>query len=202
MDKNDPKYRLNQQDQALWDEHVRDMDDNLTPLDSAVDIEEDIEENFEDLLDGYEQNSTDKDVIEEIELVDEKQEIPKASKNTLNVDLQIDKRTADKIRKGKMPIECRLDLHGFNQAQAYEALKHFIIQSYKAGIRSVLVITGKGKSNATSTDWLSPSKGVLKKNVPLWLSEAPLKDKILNVTPAQPKDGGSGAFYVYIRKHK
>ena len=154
------------------------------------------------MLDGYEQNSTDKDLIEEIELVDEDQDTPKASKNKSNVDLQIDKRTAEKIRKGKMPIECRLDLHGFNQAQAYDALKHFIIQSYIAGIRSVLVITGKGKSRATGEDWLSPSKGVLKQNVPLWLSEAPLKDKILSVTPAQPKDGGSGAFYVYIRKHK
>ena len=129
MDKNDPKYRLNQKDQAIWDDHVRDMGDNLNPIDRAVDIEKDIEENFEELLDCYEQSSTDQDAIEEVELVDEDQDTPKASKNKSNVDLQIDKRTAEKIRKGKMPIECRLDLHGFNQAQAYEALKHFIIQS-------------------------------------------------------------------------
>ena len=112
MDKNDPKYRLNQKDQALWDDHVRDMD-----RDSSQDsVSESMEENFEDLLDGYEQSSTDKGIIEEVELVNEEQDIPKDSKNTPNVDLQIDKRTADKIRKGKMPIECRLDLHGFNQA--------------------------------------------------------------------------------------
>ncbi len=198
MDENDPKYRLNKKDQEIWDNHVRDIARNP----NQSDIPENTEESFEALLENYEQSSIDDNAIAKAKLVNKEKIMPIIPKNKISEALQIDKRTAEKIRKGKMPIEYRLDLHGFNQAQAYEALKHFIIQSYKSGIRSVLVITGKGKSKVTSKDWLSPSTGVLKQNLPLWLSEAPLKDKILNVTPAQPKDGGSGAFYVYIRKNK
>ena len=115
---------------------------------------------------------------------------------------QLDRRTDEKLRKGKMSIEARLDLHGMRQAEAYERLLQFIEDCVARGLRTVLVITGKGKSKSTSEDWLSPSQGVLKNNAPHWLNEASLKRHILKIYPAQPKDGGSGALYVYLKRQR
>jgi len=110
------------------------------------------------------------------------------------------------LKKGQIPIEARLDLHGFNQGQAREALIHFLLRAHTLGQRCVIIITGKGRNkNATkSTDdnWLTPSKGILKSQLPIWLDEQPCRDIILKHTPAIPKDGGGGAFYIYLRRKK
>lgn len=115
---------------------------------------------------------------------------------------QLDRRTAEKLRKGKLAIEGRIDLHGMTREIAYEALGHFILDAAKAGKRHVLVITGKGKSKVTAAKWLSAGDGILKQNVPHWLEGKTLRPHILKYTPAQPKDGGSGALYVYLKKKK
>lgn len=105
----------------------------------------------------------------------------------------LDRRTAQKLRRGQMVIDARLDLHGLTQAQAYERLRRFIPHAYGAGHRCVLVITGKGGIEG---------KGVLRRMVPQWLDEAPLAKMVLSVTAARPKDGGEGALYVYVRRKK
>lgn len=101
----------------------------------------------------------------------------------------LDRRTNQKLTRGKMGIEGRLDLHGMSQEQAHLALTPFIISAQTQGKRCVLIITGKGK-------------GILREHLPVWLDQAPLKNLVLKVTHAQPKDGGSGAFYVYLRRDR
>lgn len=99
-----------------------------------------------------------------------------------------DTSTATKLKKGELPIEGRIDLHGMTQEKAFEALHGFINRAARAGKRTLLVITGKGSVK---------TGGVLRRNLPLWLEG---RADILAITPAAPKDGGSGAFYIRLRK--
>jgi DNA-nicking Smr family endonuclease len=106
----------------------------------------------------------------------------------------VDRANAERLKRGLHPIEARLDLHGKTQAEAHHALAAFIHSSSEAGRRCVLVITGRG---------LGPSgPGVLKSAVPRWLEEAGLRRKILAIAPAQPRDGGSGALYLLLRRRR
>lgn len=105
----------------------------------------------------------------------------------------LDKRTAQRLRRGQLQIDGRIDLHGMTQAEAHANLLRFITASAKAGRRCVLVITGKGLRGGAGT-------GVLRSELPRWLNEPVLRPLILSFAPAQPKDGGGGAFYVYLRK--
>ncbi|MEM9469771.1 MAG: Smr/MutS family protein [Pseudomonadota bacterium] len=115
---------------------------------------------------------------------------------------QLDRRTADRLKKGKMTIEARLDLHGMRQDEAYKALEVFINNVVQQKKRCVLVITGKGLSGKSAQEWLEPSQGVLKNRVPQWLSSPPLSYSVLKFVQAQPKDGSHGALYVYLRRQK
>lgn len=105
---------------------------------------------------------------------------------------QLDRRTAEKLRKGKMPVEAILDLHGMTQDQAHSALKGFVSRAFEQQKRCVLVITGKGLR--------SDGDGVLKTRLPLWLSLEPLCNMVLQSTPAHKKHGGGGAFYLYLKR--
>ena len=115
---------------------------------------------------------------------------------------EVDRRTDEKLRKGKMQLDARCDLHGLNQIQAYEMLQQFIMRAVSRGCRCVLVITGKGKPRVASASVIEPERGVLKQKVPQWLAEKSLAPYILKTYSAQPKDGGSGAMYVYLRRQR
>lgn len=107
----------------------------------------------------------------------------------------VDRRTADRLRRGQLPVEARLDLHGHTQETAFRALTGFIENSVAAGRRCVLVITGKGT--------FSPDrKGVLRAAVPRWLNEAPLRGKVLAIDTARPQDGGGGAYYILLKRQR
>ena len=101
-----------------------------------------------------------------------------------------DRSTETKLRRGQLPLEGRLDLHGMTQEEAFEALHRFIHAAVAQEKRTVLIITGKGRR----------FEGVLKRMVPQWLEDPELARHLIAVTPAQPKDGGSGAFYLRLRK--
>jgi DNA-nicking Smr family endonuclease len=106
----------------------------------------------------------------------------------------IDRANAERLKRGLHPIEARLDLHGMTQAEAHRALAAFVRQSHDAGRRCVLLITGRG---------LGPNgPGVLKLAVPRWLEEPGLRRQILAIAPARPQDGGAGALYVLLRRHR
>ena len=106
----------------------------------------------------------------------------------------LDRRSAERLRRGRVGIEARLDLHGMTQEEAHRALARFIRRAAEEGRRLVLVITGKGS--------LTGERGVLRAAVPRWLNEAALRPSILSFTWAQPKDGGSGALYVLLRRRR
>ena len=115
---------------------------------------------------------------------------------------EIDRNTLKRLRRGDLPLEGKLDLHGFNQEQAHSALLDFIRDASAAGKRCVLVVTGKGNTGRKSEHWLDRQPGVLKKNVPDWLNGSELRSLVLHHVPAQPKDGGDGALYVYLRRRR
>jgi DNA-nicking Smr family endonuclease len=106
----------------------------------------------------------------------------------------IDKRQAERFRRGKTPIEGRIDLHGRTQAQAHDDLHDFVARAHAAGKRMVLVITGKGITGAKS--------GVLRENVPRWLNEPTLRRHVLAFDYAEPQHGGEGALYVLLKRKK
>jgi DNA-nicking Smr family endonuclease len=102
----------------------------------------------------------------------------------------IDKRTAERFRRGELAIDARLDLHGLTQAEAHRRLDGFVVRAAASGTRMLLVITGKGERGT----------GVLRDGVPRWLAEPGLRPHVLAIAHAQPKHGGGGALYVLLRK--
>jgi len=113
----------------------------------------------------------------------------------------MDKKNFNRLLKGKMEIEATIDLHGLTADQAKIKLIAFIDRSYTLGKRLIIVITGKGKHKGYD-EFQRPINGVLRQSLPDWLSGPSVSDKVLQVTQAQPKHGGTGAFYVYLRRKR
>jgi DNA-nicking Smr family endonuclease len=114
-----------------------------------------------------------------------------------------DRNAARKIRSGQTEIEAKIDLHGMRQSEALAALRRFLLRSQSRGLRWVLVITGKGaplRRDETFDDLLAAhERGVLRRNVPRWLSEPELRPVVVSFTTAAIQHGGEGALYVQIR---
>lgn len=102
----------------------------------------------------------------------------------------LDRATQQKMRRGKITIEARIDLHGMTQSEANQALSNFLYDCCTGGLRSVLVITGKGLGGM----------GVLRTAVPRWLNESNNRKLIRAFSHAAPKDGGVGALYVMLKR--
>ncbi len=102
----------------------------------------------------------------------------------------VDRRTAERMRRGRYPVDARLDLHGMTQAEAHRALSGFLAAARGEGRRCVLVITGHGRL----------SGGVLKAAAPRWLAEPEFRGHVLAIAPARPQHGGAGALYVLLRR--
>lgn len=116
-----------------------------------------------------------------------------------------DRKNVKKLKRGKIEIEARIDLHGMRQTEAHAALIRFIHGSAAMGRRWVLVITGKGSPLRASdgdreSSFGEASRGVLKRSVPLWLAEPELSRLIVSFTEAAIEHGGSGALYVHLRR--
>ena len=90
-------------------------------------------------------------------------------------------------------IHGRLDLHGMTQAQAHDALLGFLRRSQAKGARIVLVITGKGVRGDSE-------RGVLKRQVPMWLRLPEFRDMVIGFETAGIGHGGEGAMYVRLRR--
>lgn len=113
--------------------------------------------------------------------------------------LQMDRRNFERMKRGKLSPEARLDLHGKTMAEAQPALRDFIFCAHNDGKRLVLVITGKGKHRDDGGPIPVPH-GVLKHQVPQWLAMAPLRAMVLQISEAHLKHGGGGAYYIYLRR--
>lgn len=106
---------------------------------------------------------------------------------------QLDGRLEQRLKRGQVAIDGTLDLHGMTQEQAHTKLNGYITTAQARGKRCLLIITGKGRVSEA---------GVLKQKFPQWCAMAPLKDIILKILPAVQKDGGSGAWYVYLKRQR
>lgn len=127
------------------------------------------------------------------------QKLPSISDQVRAAPIQMDRKSFDQMKRGKLKPEGRIDLHGMTLDRAHPVLTRFILSSHSAGKRLVLVITGKGKSRDDGGP-IPVRFGVLRHQVPLWLSMQPLSSAILQVTQAHDRHGGGGAYYVYLRK--
>jgi DNA-nicking Smr family endonuclease len=126
--------------------------------------------------------------------------IPSGVSSPKGVTPNMDKRNFQRLVRGKLDIDGKLDLHGLTQEQAKFSLRSKLMQAHSAGKRLILVVTGKGK---TRTDEFNrPITGILRQNLPLWLRQPPLSSIVLEVTSAQQRHGGDGAFYVYLRRNR
>lgn len=121
----------------------------------------------------------------------------------------VDGRTAERLRRGQIAPDGRLDLHGMTQSQAYPALLRFVQGHAAAGSRVLLVITGRGAFAGPHAEhqpgdrFVMPERprgGILRALAPQWLSVPPLAALVVGIQAAHQKHGGTGAMYVYLRR--
>jgi len=96
----------------------------------------------------------------------------------------------------------KLDLHGFSLDEANKIVKKFVIKSFENGYKQLLIITGKGsRSKVYKNPYLSKQMNVLKYSVPEFINnDENLINKVSKISGASLKDGGEGAFYIFLKK--
>lgn len=115
--------------------------------------------------------------------------------------IAMDKKRYGKMTRGRIDPEARIDLHGLTMAEAHPRLNRFILGAVAEQKRLVLVITGKGKHKPDSGP-IPERLGVLRHQVPQWLHTPPLRAHVLQISEANQKHGGHGAYYVYLRRSR
>jgi DNA-nicking Smr family endonuclease len=118
---------------------------------------------------------------------------PKPSKPAAPPLAPLGRRERARLSRGKSEIEARLDLHGMTQSRAHRALFGFLQRAHHDGLTFVLVITGKGKVGEAE-------RGVLRRQVPQWLSLPEFRSLVVGFEEAHIGHGGEGALYVRIRR--
>jgi DNA-nicking Smr family endonuclease len=108
------------------------------------------------------------------------------------------RRLKQRVARGREPIEARLDLHGFTQAEAHTALLHFLRRAQADRLKTVLVVTGKGSMRDVRN--AGAEYGVLKRAVPQWLTLPEFRSLVLGFEDAHSAHGGQGALYLRLRR--
>jgi DNA-nicking Smr family endonuclease len=106
--------------------------------------------------------------------------------------VDIDARTFGKIKRGRLEVDAKLDLHGMRQAEAQRSLTAFLRRCQANGARIAIIVTGKGLTRDEG--------GVLRRVVPMWLEAPNLRDVVMGFGEAARHHGGEGALYVRIRR--
>jgi DNA-nicking Smr family endonuclease len=106
------------------------------------------------------------------------------------------RRERSQLSRGRKEIDARLDLHGMTQTRAHRVLFGFLQHAHSEGLTFVLVITGKGKIGAES------ERGVLRRQVPQWLSLPEFRSLVVGFEEAHIGHGGEGALYVRVRRSR
>ena len=132
-------------------------------------------------------NISEKDKKDWQNFISKKEKLP-------NKDIKIDKKKSIKIKS--------IDLHGYSLDKANKAIENFIIKSYQENINKLIVVTGKGIHSQNEKDpYVSKDLSILKYSVPDFIkNNDKLMSLISSVTEADEADGGSGAFYIYLKK--
>ena len=101
-----------------------------------------------------------------------------------------DRGSEKQVRRGKVELSARFDLHGHTQNSAWTALPAFLARERSKGSRCVIVITGKGREGS----------GILRHNFLRWLEMPEARTLVSGYAQAHPRHGGAGAFYVFLRR--
>ncbi len=120
---------------------------------------------------------------------------PKPTKPATPPLAPLGRRERSRLSRGRSEIDDRLDLHGMTQVGAHRALLGFLQRAHADGLTFVLVITGKGKVGAADSE-----RGVLRRQVPQWLSLPEFRSLVVGFEQAHTGHGGEGALYVRIRR--
>jgi len=152
---------LGPEDFQLWKDFTRDID----PLEGVVVYEPD-----EEAASPRSKPKRESGAVRE-------SSFSRPASSSSNQPSQLDARTELRLRRGQMPVQGTLDLHGYNQEQAHEHLKNFLLAAHTGGSRCVLVITGKGRRGTED------NIGV-----------------VLKTFDAAPRHGGTGACYIYLKR--
>jgi DNA-nicking Smr family endonuclease len=107
----------------------------------------------------------------------------------------ISRRERAQLSRGRKDIEARIDLHGMTQVRAHRALLTFLRRANDEGMSFVLVITGKGRTVGAESE-----RGVLRRQVPEWLSLPEFRTLVVGFEEAHIGHGGAGALYVRVRR--
>ena len=103
------------------------------------------------------------------------------------------RKTMKKLKRGELPVQDFIDLHGFTKQEAEVQVREFLARSYKLGLRCVLIVHGRGLNSPDSLP-------VIKEGLPRWLGQGPARKVVLAFATAKPYDGGTGAIYVLLRR--
>jgi DNA-nicking Smr family endonuclease len=109
----------------------------------------------------------------------------------------LERRFKQRVVRGREAIDVRIDLHGYTQARAHGALLAFLQRAQSDGARLALVVTGKGVARGERQD---AERGVLKRQVPIWLTLPEFRPFVLVFEVAHVGHGGEGALYVRLRR--
>ena len=112
----------------------------------------------------------------------------------------MERKLKQKLARGRMSADAAIDLHGFRQAEAFSALRYFLVGAQRDGARIVLVVTGKGGRRTEAFDMTGSEVGVLRRSVPLWLGLPEFRPLVIGFEEAARSHGGSGALYVRLRR--
>ena len=134
-------------------------------------------------------NISEKDKLDWENFLSKKDKLP-------NKDIKIDKKLSFKTRS--------IDLHGYTLEEANKSIESFIIKSYQENINKLIVVTGKGIHSQNEKDpYVSKDLSILKYSVPEYIkNNKNLMQHINEICEAKIEDGGSGAFYIYLKNHK
>lgn len=174
------RRRLSDEEHALWSGFAR----SIKPLDRAREPAEAAEPSAGD----------DKPAAAPAPSAAPRPEKPPAKKAPALAPLG--RRLKQRVARGREPIDARLDLHGFTQQQAHAALLRFLHRAQADGVKIALVVTGKGTGKAGSAH----ERGVLKRQVPLWLALPEFRSLVVGFEDAHTGHGGEGALYVRLRR--
>ncbi len=108
--------------------------------------------------------------------------IPGVSKNMIR-----------KLKRGKIPVQDHIDLHGYTKKDAEDLVRRFLMDSQRKGYRCVLIVHGRGLNSLDSIP-------ILKERLPVWLNRGPVRKIVMAFSSAKPYDGGTGALYVLLRR--
>ena len=104
----------------------------------------------------------------------------------------IQSRADKKVRRGQVKIDRTIDLHDMTRDAAFASLKRRLVLAHECGHRTVLIVTGKGPN----------LQGVLRQSLHGWLNDPSVRHIISSIAPSHIRHGGTGAFYVFLKRRK